>query len=388
MRVLRENEGTEFLGLMPEHVPEIEGLSLFRASPGHLGLRAEGIAGAVPLTNGETLQIVPKNGVNLYRMLLRSWGLDASIKQWFDDAVALGASAEQTPLALFAPVLLEQLDRVRSKSLAFRARRTKVTTSFLRGRVDYGQTLVRLATGTAQPVCSEVSRRSFDLAEHRVFAAAAQRVVAATGQRKSTTSWWVRRFPASGERLVNDIATVRRTLAAGAYRGSRGYYRQPVTLALLVLGNHGVELSEEQPVESLAFVVQTATVFEEYLRTVLAQHLQPEGLDVRKSFAPARHLYEEAGFKLEPDICVYRGSELQLVADAKYKSRPDISDHYQMHAYLRASEQKRGVLLFATAGNHESRTVQRSNEGLEVEELGLPLGDLARTEMLLRDLVP
>ena len=137
---------------------------------------------------------------------------------------------------------------------------------------------------------------------------------------------WLSRFPRS-RNLIADLDYVGHGFALMQYGGARDYYRSALMLALVILGNSGLGFGEGSIIQGDSVLLNTADVFERYLRNVIARAHAELGYVVSKGGVRTMSLYTDGSRDVIPDIVVSRGGSVRLIADAKYK-QPDSSDHY------------------------------------------------------------
>ncbi|MDA8648021.1 McrC family protein, partial [Rhodobacteraceae bacterium] len=259
------------------------------------------------------------------------------------------------------------------------------------GAIDPVSTVKRLKTGSDMPVVSKRKARSTNISENRLISVALQRALPVLSDGEQATlspivSKWLGKFPTS-KVVWRDLEDVERGLARNRYGGPRGYYQNALVGALIILGASGLSLSGSETTTADAVLLNTADVFEKYLRNTLSNHYSKRGLLVTKAGLEKTSLYINGSFSLEPDIVIYKEERLVLLCDAKYKI-PTAADHYQMHTYLRRFRVKSGLLLCPNfESNHVEENVLQSPDGACVREIYLPMGDLEMAEDCLVNLV-
>lgn len=358
---------------------------------GQSGLEVGGIIGAVALLNGDTLQIVPKVGqANFFRMLLTAEGLLDRIPNADQQFVSWGADDDPgAAAAILARRLLLVVAQIEAGGPRFARVRVTQHKESPSGRVLPGPSIKRLRLRSMQPFECVTQVRTFDVPENRVIAAALRTAIQYL---KVHEDWqlalatrWQREFYRPGS-LQPDLAVTAERLGRGFYGGPRGTYASGLTLARLILGQAGISLQGEARVLGDSLFVNSATLFENYVRAVLAGAMRQLGYSVSKGGAPAQFMYDDGSFELIPDIRVSQGLSTIALGDAKYKV-PDASDHYQMAAYMRAYNVSRAFLLCPEyAPGLDAITRHRASDGRTVAVVRLPLTDLDVTEQLLADL--
>lgn len=398
--VLRVTEGTtEWFGssLQVEDLPPFlpEGLTV-HVRKGDVGLEAQGIAGALPLVDGRTLHIIPKVGqVNFFRMLFAAEGALGDLGKLFDAFVELVASDEPNFSGVVARRLFVDLDAILRRGVRRARVRSVATGTFASGRILPVQTFLRTRRHQEDMVAFVRAERTSDTPENRVLTAAARAAwgILETDSRRQCQEIfdaWRRRFGEVDD-VARDLALVRRRMAERSLSGPRDYYEEPLMLAEILLGSGGPGMSGGPKIRGDAVLVNTATVFERYVRHVIAKAHLPMGFEVRKGVDSGSQgsLYVDGSVPVDPDVVISKGEVLVVVADAKYKARASADDHYQIGAYLRVLGCGVGALLTAATDEQASVTARRlvTAEGIVVYEIGLPLRDLPATESFLSSVV-
>ncbi len=356
-----------------------------------LGIEPQGVVGAVPLLNGDTIQISPKIGqVNFFRLFIAAGGMQQDLGREFEQFVSYSLEDESNIDSLVArQLLVAALDILRLSPMIGRVLRHR-RGLFAAGRLDARATSFNIAAHTQDPVVFWVRERTNDIPENRVLSEAIVRAFPLLSKPDrdmlaNVYQRWLARFPRSRD-LGADLEHVSRGFAVGQYGGGRDYYRRALMLADVVLGNHGLGFGQGAVVEGDSALVSTADVFERYLRNVIARSHAEFGYVVSKGDSWTVSLYTDGSRRVIPDIVVSRGGSISFIADAKYKN-PDSSDHYQMYAYLHVMDVEVGLLLAPSfEGNDVISRRFSSSDGKVVWEVRLPLSNFPATEAFLKQL--
>lgn len=359
---------------------------------GELGIEAQGVVGSIPLRDGTTLQILPKVGqTNFLRMLFRSHGVTEQANREFEEFVNYGTEDEPNLATLAARRLVIAADGVLRQGVALVRRRQRTRSVALAGHVDAASTALAIARREADPVVTTLRRKTNDSPENRVIAVALARSVSLLApqdrpQGLEVIARWKRRVDAT-ELTDRDLETVEERVAARWYGGPRAYYEPAVTLALVTLGTLGLSAAADPTVHGDALLMNSADVFERYVRRVIRDHYSDRGFIVTKGGSVSRSLYQDGSFEIDPDVVIERRGRIELIADAKYK-RPTSNDHYQMQAYLGTSETQLGALLTPNGINGEPQVHRYvTPSGLATCVVDLPVDQPARTEAFLAELL-
>ena len=357
-----------------------------------VGIEAQGVVGAIPLLNGDTLQILPKIGrVNFLRLLFRAEGLQRDLEQEYADFVSYSVEDEATIDSIVARQLFISAAVILSRSPQQRRVRRRQVGAFAIGQMDASATAFNLAARRPEPVVYTFKARTVDTPENRVITEAINRAwpmlneMERVGMRPIYEVWRRRFSPSYNVEL--DVEHVEQGFADGRYGGARDYYKRTLMLARIVLGNAGIGFSEATTVLGDAVLLNTPDIFERYLRNVISDAYSVGGYIVTKSGVGVTSLYTDGSFELQPDIVISKDGATILIADAKYKT-PTAGDHYQLHTYLKANGIKRGILL---APLYEGSKVlvkeYATADKVVVREVFLPMEDLNTTEAFLRTLI-
>ena len=382
-------------------LPGINSLDIPQALPagisihlrtGTIGIESQGLVGAIPLKNGDTIHITSKIGeINFLRLLFKAEGRQDSLESEFDEFVRYSVTDEANIELIVARKLLVCFDEIlRLGPIRGRRRGYKVG-NYAAGEIHAVKTAMNLVTKKLQPVVSLVKEKTRDIPENRLLTEALIRVwpfLSSQAQKKyeGIHHLWLKKFPRSRE-IFRDLLMIDHTFAADGYGGSRDYYRRALMLAKIILGSSGIGFGSKSDVSGDAILLNAADVFEKYIRSVICEAYVNKGYVVTKGGVGLQSLYTDGSFQLVPDIVISRKGLTSLIADAKYK-KPASSDHYQMNAYLTAHKLKRGLLLAPLyTGNSVKVKEFTTPDKVVVREVYLPMSDLDATEKNLASLV-
>lgn len=392
IRRAKEGEITWLPGIDTADIPPLpNGISL-HIKRGELGIEAQGLVGAVPLLNGDTLQIVPKIGrVNFFRLLFKAEGFQQDLEREYTDFVSYSVDEDKNIDTIVARHLMFSAAEIMKRSpQQGRVKRCREGL-FAAGQVDAVSTLLNLTCRKQEPVVYFIRERTLNIPENRVLTAAIIRAWPLLEETdRFELHWirerWLRRFPQPTD-LEADLEKIEQGFATGQYGGARDYYRRALMLAQVVLGSNGLGLSDGTAIEGDAILLNTANVFEKYLRNIISEAYSGSGYTVSKGGVGVTSLYTDGSFELQPDISISRDGRTVLIADAKYK-QPTSNDHYQMHTYLVANSLKQGLLLAPLYdGNDVVVREYSTSKKMLVREIYLPMSDLNRTENFLGTMI-
>jgi hypothetical protein len=392
IRRAKEGEITWMQGLLASDMPRLpSGISL-HIRRGELGIEAQGVVGVVPLLNGDTLQILPKIGqMNFLRLLFKAEGFQRDLEREYADFVSYSVEDEENIDSLVARQLMYAADYIMNRSPQQGRVKRRRESVFAAGQIDVVSTALNLASRKHEPVVYFVRERTCDIPENRVLSEAIVRAFHALNKTdRQELDWirerWLRQFPRS-ENIDLDLEEIEEGFASERYGGPRDYYRRPLMLAQIVLGSSGLGFAESVIMEGDAILLNTADIFERYLRNVINEAYSEAGYVVTKGGVGATSLYTDGSFELLPDITISRDGRLKLIADAKYKE-PTSGDHYQLHTYMSVNGIKRGLILAPLYEGNEVRLREYSTtDKMVVREAYIPMSNLAVTEEFLGTIV-
>ncbi len=364
------------------------GITIVR-SHSEIGLQVGGVIGAIPLNNGDTLRITPKVGtINFLRMLMTCEGLFQDFSTEFENLASYNMDDEYASYKLITKSFGLSLMEVKNRSLRFDRKKVRQAGQFARGRVQPESTEINLKQAKDNPIVFDTWEREYDTAENRVLGKAASVIIGQLRQISDSdlikaAEFWSNRF--SRGFSIEDLFEVNRRLLRHQFGGSRGYYVKALGLAKIILGEAGISSDTGSSIEADGLLINSANLFEQYLRKLLIDSYKGQGVLVTKGGGISnRSLYLDGSFELEPDFVFQRDSKFLHIADAKYK-RPDSKDHYQMVCYLSRYGVRSGVLFHPEldpANDIEPRK-RSTSDGLMVWEVPLPLQDLDSTQSIL-----
>lgn len=155
-------------------------------------------------------------------------------------------------------------------------------------------------------------------------------------------------FPSAIGRMNDrDKIIVHEQISRRLIESQKSYYYRALEISLMVLSDTGISLQYAGSDVSLAsFIVNFEDLFEEYLRRVL-QGLSPIDVLVRDGNKDGkRYLFDEKrGQMAQPDIVISAGPGRTVVAEIKYKEKPNRDDINQAITYAICYRTERVVLV-------------------------------------------
>lgn len=155
-------------------------------------------------------------------------------------------------------------------------------------------------------------------------------------------------FPSSISGMSgSDKLIVQNQISRSQIDSQKSYYYRALEISLMILSDTGISLQHSGSDVSLdSFIVNFEDLFEEYVRKVL-QGSSPADLLVRDGNKEGkRHLFDEKQGQLaQPDIVISSEAEGTLVAEVKYKEKPNRDDINQAITYAICYRTARVVLV-------------------------------------------
>ena len=214
--------------------------------------------------------------------------------------------------------------------------------------------------GQITPLLVRYDDFTIDVAENQLVRAAAKLLRRVPGLDPIVA----RKLRAVVQRL-DDVSDVIPGQPLPSWRGNRrnAHYDTVLWFASMVLKHRSVDLPAGA-VEVNGFIIDMATVFEDFVTAALTESL--EKIDGRVRAQDPQTLDVSDTVKMAPDLVWYRGGKPSAVIDAKYKVEkvagyPN-ADLYQMLAYCTALGLPVGHLVYAKGNEAEQQLVVRGSE--------------------------
>lgn len=345
-----------------------------------------GKVGSLRLYDGVQIDVLPKDRVGLSRVLfLLGYANDPGFR---DRSVGFDAQDD------LWPAMAESLARFTRGALAAGVLQGYVSTDealrTVRGRIRIADQLAR-RPGRMIPIEVSYDDYTVDIAENQILRTALRRMLAVPGIDGDSRSRL-----AHMDSLLEGVRLLTPRERRPSWRPGRlnARYVPALRLAELVLDHMSVEMGKVG-VEGVAFAVDMAKVFEDFVGTALTEALAfrpgftqpqyPSRLDEPSGNDPAISMYVDV-------VHVVDGNRPSLVFDAKYKAAGPTgqypnADHYQMLAYSTALSTKRAWLVYAGSGSERTRKVINTDKRI-IEfplDLSLPPAALLRRVQELAD---
>lgn len=310
--------------------------------------------GIVPLTPDYGLQIRPKSGLtNLTYMLYRSGLLNRSLETPFDQTVPYQVPEDDLE-SFFEGLIgsfLQALDVVKAWGLIRDNVLVDQNTAAIRGKINYLRWARDIPRTGGIPIPQRVFSPQIDNLPNRVLRRCLE-YLARSPLRYVSRDGVLGRLEYFGQipspRVsAEELTELEHQLETGRFPANRYYYLPALNLAMLILRGAGLALGDDHDVTFKPILINTATMFEKYVRVVCQEAVRGYDAHVEDGKQSPLPFYKEssAPVHVQPDILVRRGGSTLLVIDVKYKLAPTTQDHYQMWAYMHAHQVTRGGFI-------------------------------------------
>lgn len=241
----------------------------------------------------------------------------------------------------------------------------------VRGRIRVSDQLAR-RPGIPLPLEVRFDEYTVDIAENQILRAAIRQMLRVPRLRDQAR----RRLAHLDGRLDGVTpAVIRRRQPTWLPTRLNRRYAPALRIAEVVLDNQS-SIAVPGRATLAAFVVNMATVFEDFVSTAIKEAFRGEGTTKEQYKV---HLGEESTVPMKPDVVQLRGNRPVAVFDAKYKLEdpkggyPN-ADVYQMLAYCTALQLPTGWLVYAV-GDAGKEPIRVAHTDVQVFQYALDLRD-------------
>jgi len=286
---------------------------------------------------------------------------------WRDDLVPYDTEADLVPV--IAEAFARQADRALGRGVVHGYVEHDDELAVVRGRLRTTEQLTR-RYGQITPLLVRYDEFTPDIAENQLLKAAALVLRHVPGLDPAV---------ARHLRIITDRLSGVTDLHLGqplpSWRLSRRntHYETALWFAEMVLRHRSVDLPDG-PMEINGFMVDMATVFEDFVTAAFTEAL--ERIDGHVSPQDPHALDEAGKVKMNPDLVWYRAGKPAAVLDAKYKAEKPAgypnADVYQLLAYCTALGLDEGHLIYAK-GAEDPAVHEIRNAGTRVAAHALDL---------------
>lgn len=356
--------------------------------------RVGNYVGVIPAAKGYVIQIRPKINISdLTYLLLQSGLLNRSLQTPFESTVPYQISSENLESFFEALIMefLKQVDRIRALGLLRGEKRKTIVSSSITGRTDTQGTLRIYPRTYGTKVSQVITEHPFSTPENRLLFYCLTYLLGVPLQVTSTIDIAKRLiyFSSLKNEQMNstDWQEVTRVLEHGKIPTQRSYYIPALNLAMTILSGVGITIGEQADVEFKPLIINTADMFEKYVRNILRVQLHRTGVSVFDGRSQPRSFYTSGPkpVELKPDVLFTLGGNVLSVLDIKYKSEPTEADHYQMWAYLEGFDLAQAIMIYVSTD--EGKVEEYHRRGRKLITFGFNLGQIKQSENALNHLI-
>lgn len=307
--------------------------------------------GIVPLNSDYGVQILPKSGLkNLTYMLYKSGLLSRSLETPFEQTVPYHIPEDDLESFFEGLVhsFLECVDQIKSLGLIRQTVLENQEAYSVRGKIDFLRWLRQIPHRGGVPIPQLVFEAYLDNLPNRVLRRCLE-YLANSPLRYTTVEAILGRLDYFGQvsssfLSATEIDELENQIESGQFPASRYYYLPALNLALLILRGAGLALGDDHDVAFKPIIINTAYVFENYVRVLCQEAVKPFDARAEDGKQFSLPFYKEAvwAISVKPDILIRYGGSNLFVVDVKYKFAPTEQDHYQLWAYLNTYGVNRG----------------------------------------------
>ncbi|MCC5661767.1 McrC family protein [Nostoc sp. XA010] len=372
-------------------------LTVIYNSNGYI-LQVKNFTGIIPARNNYVIQIQPKVKISdITYLLLKSNLLNHSLATSYNSNVPYQIADEN--IGSFVESLikefLRQIDRIHALGKLRKDLVTTSNSSSIKGKVDISKTIQEYSRSYGLKVSQTIVEQSFNTTENRLLAYCLRYILDLPLKfipTKEIAKRLIYFSPLDKKGTIesSDIFEVRRALEHGKIPTQRLYYIPALNLALAILEGAGITIREREEIIFKPMIVNTADMFEKYIRNTFHSALNSTGVSVFDGRSlPAKEFYSGGSktIRLKPDIIFISGGREILILDVKYKTEVKESDHYQMWAYLEGFDLLCSIIVSTASSSTDQMIEEYSRNNRKVIIFKFDLTQIKKSEGNLIDLI-
>lgn len=318
---------------------------------GEIVLRSKSFIGLIPINPRVTIHVTPKVPVGNILYLVHRAGesltfLPDYIRKYQHEPLIVDRAEE-----IFASALIDCLLGIERSGL-LRRYVPQLTERGWRGRILMSPTISRhIARGDRFNQTREVTEFSVDISENQVLKETIGRVLRRLTNLKDVEIREVvmKAMPLSrlfdrvspSPSLSGNAALIRRLIHR--LPASHKHYERSLWLCYFIASRQGLCLESFGPARLESVVINLATVFESYVRTLLQENvgkLVPGCRITDGNRRPVPLFRQGRNYSVAPDIYLSLNGRPFSILDAKYKPDPTRADRYEALAFCEALQVK------------------------------------------------
>lgn len=328
------------------------------APAGSWAIKANSYVGTIPLSPDYAIQIRPKSGLqNLTYMLYKSGLLNRSLETPFDQTVPYKIPEDDLESFIEGLIrsFLHAVDQIKVWGLMRESLLENRDAYAIRGKINYPRWVRSFPLTGGIPIPQSIWVTHLNNVPNLTLRYCLEYLHQYSVQISSEEQLQdeiLGRLDYFGRvravrPSIDELLLLEHEMEAGRFPASRYYYLPALNLALLILRGAGLALADEQDVLFKPILVNTADMFEKYIRVICQESVKIYDAHAVNGKDQPLQFYQRpsTAISVKPDILIRRGGSTLLVLDAKYKFAPTEQDHYQMWAYTNAHQVKRGGFI-------------------------------------------
>lgn len=364
---------------------EEKGLLFLQFRKRRLVISAGPFIGLIPLTPRILIEVRPKLPIPNLARVLDAAQRSLSTLPGTDRLYLAEHLASNSILEFLAINLIDAIHPVLEGGFLKAYTSKSSLSSHPRGKIEVAGTLRAWSSGQQHRLATTYHEQTLDIPCNRVLKAAMQVVLqrlTAVNPNKGLVIKAINKnfvqFPSIiGVMKDYDKFVVHDQISRNLISDQKAYYYRALEISLMILSETGISLQNSGSDVTLAsFIVNFEDLFEEYLRRVLNEQ-SPNGFFVRDGNKDGRrYLFDDSRRHMaQPDIVISAGEGRTIVAEVKYKEKPNRDDINQAITYAICYRTSRAVLI------HQKPPEKRGGlyrigtmNGIALEGYGFDLG--------------
>lgn len=369
--------------------PEASGKGFFDIDyrGGDIVLVARSYVGLIPINDQIAIHVIPRFPIaNLFYILQKA---DASLRYVSGHLRLYGIAprVEENIASMFGKRMLETLTHIQQQGLLRRYKSIERDDE-LQGEIVMDQTISKYySQGIRYRQVRRVTLHSTDIPENRLIKSALYKLASFYSVSNDKIHRRLRADVESLLMLFDQVSTLDDLPNYLGYNLPRYVQRLPnlhrqyaciLWIAYLIESKQGVAVEKIGPVTFDTFVVNLADIFENYVRRIIADHINDlvPGARVQNGNLNEIPLFVQGDkFKVKPDIYITVNNQAIAILDAKYKLDVKASDRYEVLAFCEALQVKTAIILSPSIDDkYNSQLLGETKGGIKLHLVKIDIG--------------